>query len=82
MRCVQGQGADCRPVLVSCQVIPKHLLGAKETVGMNEAAGLELPPALFRGMTWTMVLGPGPQIYQVWKMSNSILGLLHRALHT
>lgn len=41
MRCVQGTGADCRPVLVSCQVIPKHLLGAKETcVGMNEAAGL------------------------------------------
>ena len=32
MRCVRGQGADCRPVLVSCQVIPKHLLGAKETV--------------------------------------------------
>lgn len=25
-------------------------------MGMNEAAGLEFPPALFRGMTLTMVL--------------------------
>ena len=32
MRCVWGQGADCRSVFASCQVISKHFLGAKEMV--------------------------------------------------
>lgn len=50
---------------------------------MNEAAGLELSSSAFQGHDLDHgTRSPGPQIYQVWKMNNSILGLLHRVLHT